>query len=147
MLRRAWQSTKDEGRGQVVTISGEAGIGKSVLIDGLRVEVRAEGLPRITMRCSPYHTNSALHPIIEHFKRLAGWQTEDSVEARLAKLEAALELYDQPVGETVSLLALLLSLPLPEDRYPPLALTPQQQRQQTQDTIIGDVPSAVEIVK
>ena len=77
LLRRAWQSTKDEGRGQVVAISGEAGIGKSVLIDGLKAEVRAEGLPRVTLRCSPYHTGSALYPVIEHFKRLADWQPED----------------------------------------------------------------------
>ncbi len=137
LLRRAWQGTKDEGGGQVVAISGEAGIGKSVLVESLRAEVRAEGLPRIAMRCSPYHINSALHPVIEHFKRLAGWQPEDSVEARLAKLEAALEPYGQPVGETVPLLASLLSLPLPEDRYPPLALTPQQQKRQTQDAIVA----------
>jgi class 3 adenylate cyclase len=70
LLRRAWQSTKDEGRGQVVLISGEAGIGKSALVDGLRAEVRSEGLPRIAFRCSPYHTNSALYPVIEHVKRL-----------------------------------------------------------------------------
>ena len=89
------------------------------------------------MRCSPYHTNSALYPVIEHYKRLARWQPEDSVEARLAKLEAALETYNQPVGETVPLLASLLSLPLPEDRYPPLALAPQEQKQWTQDAIIA----------
>lgn len=137
LLRRAWQSVKDEGRGQVVTISGEAGIGKSVLIDGLGAEVRAEGLPRLTMRCSPYHANSALYPVIEYYKRLARWRPEDGVDQRLAKLEAALEAFSQPVGETVPLLAALLSLPLPEDRYPPLDLIPQQQKQWTQDAIIA----------
>jgi class 3 adenylate cyclase/predicted ATPase len=137
LLRRAWQSTMEERRGQIVTISGEAGIGKSVLVDGLRAEVRTEGLAVITFRCSPYHTGSALYPLIEHFKRLAGWQSEDDVEARVNKLESALESYDQPLGETVPLLSSLLSLPLSEDRYPPLALTPQQQKQQTQDAIIA----------
>jgi hypothetical protein len=52
LLRRAWQSSRDEGRGQIVLISGEAGIGKSVLVDGLRAEVRSEGL-QIALRCSP----------------------------------------------------------------------------------------------
>ena len=137
LLRRAWQSTKEEGRGQVVTLSGEAGIGKSVLIDGLRAEVRAEGLPQLTMRCSPYHTNSALYPVIEHFKHLARWQLEDDVASRLDKLEIMLGRYSQPLGETVPLIASLLSLTIPEDRYPPLELTPQQQKQQTQDAIIG----------
>ena len=144
LLRRAWQSTKEEGRGQVVTISGEAGIGKSVLIDGLRAEVRAEGLPRITFRCSPYHTGSALYPVIEHIKLLAGWQPEDGVEARLAKLEAALEIFDQPLGETVPLLAALFSLALPEDRYPTLAVTPPQQKQQTQNAIIAMILETAE---
>lgn len=144
LLRRAWQSTNEEGRGQVVTISGEAGIGKSVLIDGLRVEVRREGRGQMTIRCSPYHTSSALYPVVEYFKRLFGWQTEDSAGARLAKLEAALDSYAQPLGETVPLLAMLLSLALPEDRYPPLALTPQQQKRQTQDTIIAITQEAAE---
>ena len=137
LLRRGWQSTKDEGRGQVVLISGEAGIGKSVLVDGLRAEVRAEGLPRIAFRCSPYHTNSALYPVIEHLKRLLRWQPEDPVAARVAKLEAMLGSFDQPLAEGVPLLASLLSLPLPEGRYPPLALSPPQQKQQTQDAIIA----------
>jgi class 3 adenylate cyclase/predicted ATPase len=137
LLRRAWQSTKQDGRGQIVTVSGEAGIGKSVLIDGLRAEIRTEGMPATTFRCSPYHSGSALYPVIEFLKRLATWQPHDSGEARLAKLESALSKFDQPIGETVPLLAALLSLPLPEDRYLPLKLSSQQQKQQTQDAIIA----------
>ncbi len=137
LLRRAWQSTKDEGRGQVVLISGEAGIGKSVLVDGLRAEVRAEGLPRIAFRCSPYHTNSALYPVIEHVRRLLRWQPEDAAETRLAALEAMLGSFSQPLAEVVPLFASLLSLALPEGRYPALALSPQQQKQQTQDALIA----------
>ena len=137
LLRRAWQSTKVEGRGQAVTISGEAGIGKSVLIDGLKAAVRAEGLPRITLRCSPYHGGSALFPVIEHFKQQAGWRPEDDAGSRLAKLEAMLADSSQSLAETVPLIAALLSLPLPPDRYPPLALAPQQLKQQTQDAIVA----------
>src|SRR5262249_19472430 len=61
LLRRRWEQSK-VGLGQVVFISGEAGIGKSALVEGLRAQVRAEGLPRVAFRCSPYHTNSALFP-------------------------------------------------------------------------------------
>ena len=137
LLRRAWQSTKDEGRGQVVLISGEAGIGKSVLVDGLRAEVRREGRPRIAFRCSPYHTNSTLYPVIEHLKLLLRWQREDGAETRLMALEAMLGSSSQPLAEVVPLFASLLSLALPEGRYPPQALSPQQQKQQTQDALIA----------
>ena len=128
LLRRAWQSVKDEERGQVVTVSGEAGIGKSVLIDGLRAAVRAEGKMQLVLRSSPYHTNSALYPVIEYFKRLARWQPKDNGETRLGKLETLLESYEQPVSETVPLIAEMLNLALPEDRYPPHDLTPKQQK-------------------
>jgi transcriptional regulator with AAA-type ATPase domain len=55
LLRRRWDQSK-AGLGQIVLISGEAGIGKSTLVQGLRAQVRAEGLPCIAFRCSPYHT-------------------------------------------------------------------------------------------
>ena len=137
LLRRAWQSTKNEGRGQVVTINGEAGIGKSVLLEGLKAEILAENSPQLTMRCSPYHTNSALYPVIKHFKRLAQWQAEDSNETRLDKLETMLKRYEQPLEESVPLMASLLSLALPDGQYPILELTPLEQKQQTQDMIVG----------
>jgi class 3 adenylate cyclase/predicted ATPase len=139
LLRRAWASTREEGRGQVVTVSGEAGIGKSVLIDSLKAEARDEGLQRITFRCSPYHASSALYPMIGHFKQLAKWQPDDSDQAKLAKLEAALEIYDQPLAEAIPLIASLLSLQLPVDRYPPTEMTPQQQKQLTQDALITNL--------
>ena len=69
LLRRRWEQSK-AGLGQVVFISGEAGIGKSALVEGLRAQVRAEGLPRMAFRCSPYHTNSALYPVITHIEHL-----------------------------------------------------------------------------
>jgi class 3 adenylate cyclase/predicted ATPase len=136
LLRRAWQQTREEGHGQIVFISGEPGIGKSALVDTLRREVRGEGLTRITFRCSPYHMNSALYPVVEHWKRLAGWQPEDDSAARLAKLENALALYRLPRGEAVPLLASLLSLPL-GDSYPRLDLTPEQLKEQTADAIVA----------
>ena len=136
LLRRAWQQTKEEGHGQVVFISGEPGIGKSALVDTLRREARAEGLTRITFRCSPYHINSALYPMVEHWKRLAGWQPEDDGATRLAKLESSLAPYRLPREEAVPLFALLLSLPL-GDGYPKLNLTPEQLKEQTGDAIVA----------
>jgi class 3 adenylate cyclase len=77
LLRRRWEQSK-AGHGQVVLLSGEAGIGKSALVEALRAQVRAEGLPRITVRCSPYHTNSTLYPVITHLEHLLQFAPDDS---------------------------------------------------------------------
>ena len=68
MVRR-WEQSK-AGQGQVVLISGEAGIGKSALVETLRAYVRREGLTRVALRGSPYHTNSALYPVIAHVQQV-----------------------------------------------------------------------------
>ena len=137
LLRRAWQSTKDEGRGRIVVISGEPGIGKTTLINTLRTLARAEGMTRMTFRCSAYHTNSALYPVIEHIRKIAGWQIEDTPELRLSKIESMLEGYNLTHGDAILLLAALLSLTVPEDRYAPLKLTPQQLKQRTEDLLVA----------
>jgi len=77
LLLRRWEQSK-EGFGQVVLINGEAGIGKSALADVVREHVASEGYTRATYRCSPYHTNSALYPVIMHMQRLWGWGSDDS---------------------------------------------------------------------
>ncbi len=136
LLRRRWEQSK-AGLGQVVFVSGEAGIGKSALVERLRSQVRAEGLPRLAFRCSPYHTNSALYPVISHLERLLQFEPDDPPATRLAKLEAGLRLYRLPLAEVVPLFAGLLSVPLPAEHYAPLTLTPQQQKQQTLDTLVA----------
>jgi predicted ATPase/class 3 adenylate cyclase len=136
LLRRRWEQSK-AGLGQVVFISGEAGIGKSALVEGLRAQVRAAGMPRIAFRCSPYHSNSALYPVITHIEHLLQFESGDSPATRLAKLEAGLRPYRLPLAEVVPLLAGLLSVPLPEERYATLTLTSQQQKQQTLDTLVA----------
>jgi class 3 adenylate cyclase len=136
LLRRRWEQSK-VGLGQVVFVSGEAGIGKSTLVEALRAQVRAEGMPRIAFRCSPYHTNSALYPVITHLEHLLQLAPDDPPATRLAKLEAGLQPYDLPLAEVVPLLAGLLSVPLPAERYAALTLTPQQQKQQTLDALVA----------
>jgi class 3 adenylate cyclase/predicted ATPase len=136
LLRRRWEQSK-AGLGQVVFISGEAGIGKSALVEGLRAQVRAEGLPRIAYRCSPYHTTSALYPIMTHIEHLLQFAPDDPPAIKLSKLEAGLHPYGLPLAEVVPLLAGLLSIPLPAERYAPLMLTPQHQKQQTLDALLA----------
>lgn len=136
LLLRSWQQSKD-GHGQAVFISGEPGIGKSTLVETVSAQVKQEGYTRISHSCSPYHTNSALYPVVEHIKRLLRWQPEDTAEEKLLKLEEALRSYNQPLPEMVPLLATFMSLPIPEERYPSLGLAPQQQKQHTLDTLVA----------
>jgi class 3 adenylate cyclase/predicted ATPase len=135
LLRQRWaQST--EGLGQVVVISGEAGIGKSRLVRVLTEQVVDEITPRLTLRCSPYHTNSAFYPIIEHLRRLLQWQRDTPPEATLTALEQVLQTTGLPLAEVVPLVAALLAVPLPA-RYPPLILSPQRQKQKTQEALMS----------
>src|SRR5207249_8980967 len=131
LLRERWAQVKD-GLGQVVLLSGEAGIGKSRLVQVLQDHVAAEPQAWLTpCQCSPYHQNTALYPMIELLERVAlRFEREESPEQRLRKLEGFLVQYGLPLPETVPLLAVLLSLPLPAD-YPPLTMSPEQQKPRT----------------
>jgi hypothetical protein len=136
LLLRAWEGSS-RGRGQVVLIQGEAGVGKSRLVEGLREGAGKDHI-WVAIRCSPFHTASAFHPIIEHLKRVFGWQPEDTAPQHLEKLEAGLAGFRTlPLSESVRLLADLMSVPLPEDRYPRLPMTAQQQRDATLDAIVA----------
>ena len=113
---RAWDGSC-RGRGQVVLIQGEAGVGKSRLVEGLR-EATGKDHIWVAIRCSPFHTASAFYPIIEHLKHVFGWQREDTAPQHLAKLEAGLGGFRAlPLSESVRLFADLMTVPLPEDRY------------------------------
>src|SRR6185436_5568861 len=100
LLQRRWMQAKD-GAGQVVLLSGEAGIGKSRLVQSLKEQVIAEGATRIEFRCSPYHQNSAFYPIIEHLQRLLQLQREDTPDVKLTKLQQALAAYRFPQTDTL----------------------------------------------
>ena len=90
LLLRRWEQSK-AGLGQVVLLSGEAGIGKTALVEVLRAHVAREGYTRIGFRGSPYHTHSALYPVIEHLRRVLRLDRQDSPETTLDKLERALQ--------------------------------------------------------
>jgi hypothetical protein len=68
LLRERWAQVQD-GLGQVVVLSGEAGIGKSRLIQVLRDQVAGTAATHIECRCSPHYQHSALYPVITHLER------------------------------------------------------------------------------
>ena len=135
LLLERWEHAK-EGLGQVVVLSGEAGIGKSRLVRAVQERLVGEPYTRLECRCSPYTQQSALYPVIDLGRRLLQWQRDEPPDVTLGKLEAALAPYDVSLPEVVPLLASLLSLPL-SDRYTPLQLTPQRQKQKTLETILA----------
>ena len=136
VLRERWAQVKD-GRGQVVLLSGEAGIGKSRLVQVLQDHVAAEPQAWLTpCQCSPYHQHTALYPLIDLLERVAlRFDREESPQQKVGKLEGFLVQYGLPLAEAVPLLAALLSLPLPAD-YAPLAESSEQQKQRTLQTFL-----------
>lgn len=128
MLER-WALAKS-GQGQMVIVSGEAGIGKSRITRAVIDEVTKDDHTRITYQCSPYHADSAFYPVIQQMFFAAGIFPPDSPDTRLDKLEALLG--TDP--EMLKLVAPLLGLD-GTARYGALDLTPAQQRAQTMQAL------------
>ena len=136
LLLRRWSKAKS-GEGQVVLLSGEAGIGKSRLTAALLEHLAAEPHTRLRYFCSPQHTDSAFYPIISQIERAAGLAHDDTPQAKLDKLDSLLAESLAP-REDVALLAEMLSLPN-DGRYPTLELAPNQRRQRTLEALITQI--------
>ena len=136
LLLRRWARAK-AGDGQVVLLSGEAGIGKSRLTAALLERLAGEPHTRMRYFCSPQYTDSALHPIIGHMARAAGLAREDDTKTKLDKLDALLAM-SATSREDTALLAEMLSLPN-DGRYPARDLAPRQRRQKTMEALIGQI--------
>src|SRR5262249_24757223 len=132
------QRLAGSGEGQIVLISGGPGIGKSRLAAALAKHVAGESHTRLHYQCSPYLTNSALHPFIAQLERAAAFKADDTSEQRLDKLEAVLAMGASQVRAAATLFAALLSIPFGE-RYAPLALTSTQQRRRTLSALLDQI--------
>jgi class 3 adenylate cyclase len=133
LLLRRWVRAK-AGDGQVVLVSGEPGIGKSRLTAALAERLQAEPHIRLRHFCSPYHQDSALYPFIDQLGRAAGFGRDDTVAAKLEKLEALLA-RAAPPDEDVALLADLMSLPASERHLLP-DLSPQRKKDRTLEALL-----------
>ncbi len=136
LLRQHWFKATD-GEGQVVLLSGEAGIGKSRLATAF-VELLA-GAQNIRLRyfCSPQHTDSALYPIIGQMGRAAELARNDTLEAKLDRLDVLLK-QTSTSAQDAALIVEMLSL-RNDGRYPAVELTPQQRRERTLDALLSQM--------
>jgi class 3 adenylate cyclase len=130
-----WEQVQ-EGRGRVIVLHGEAGIGKSRLVQAMRASLNEDGYIRLECRCSPYNQNTAWYPVIDLWHRILKWHDAETAQARLQKLETTLSKLTLPLAETLPLMANLLALPHDKSRFPPWRLSPQQQRERTFEIIV-----------
>jgi predicted ATPase len=137
LLQRRWQQA-NAGEGCVVLVSGEPGIGKSRLAQVVFDQIAGDPHTRLRFFCSPHHQDSALYPTITQLERAAGFRRNDTAEQKLDKLEAVLSQATDGLGEAAPLLATPLSLPA-GDRYPPLNLTTQKQKEKTLQALVDQV--------
>ena len=136
LLMRRWSKAKT-GEGQVVLLSGEAGIGKSRPTAALLERFASGPHTRLRYFCSPQHTDSAFYPIIGQMERAAGLAHDDTPKAKLDKLDALLA-QTSTSKQAAALFAEMLSLPN-AGRYPALDLAPQQRRQKTLEALTSQL--------
>jgi class 3 adenylate cyclase/tetratricopeptide (TPR) repeat protein len=127
MLLERWELVKG-GQGQAVFVSGEAGIGKSRLVDALAERLHENQHELIRVQCSPYHATSAFYPIIERLSRFAGFSPSDDPTMRAEKFNTMLRRYGENPSDVGSIYAELLSLDV-GDEFKSLDLSAQQRKE------------------
>jgi class 3 adenylate cyclase/predicted ATPase len=132
LLLRRWSKAKT-GEGQVVLLSGEAGIGKSRLTAALLQRIAAEPHTRLRYFCSPQRTDSALYPVISQMERAAGLAHDDTARVKLDKLDAVLA-QTSTSKQDAALFTEMVSLPN-DGRHVVLELSPQERRQKTLEAL------------
>ena len=137
LVMERWERAKG-GEGQVVLLTGEPGIGKSRLLRALREELDADAYLPLSQYCSPFHQTSALHPVIDLLERAAQFARDDAPSEKLSKLEALLAQATADVNAAAPVMAALLAIPI-GDRYPPLSISPQRQKERTLEILLDQL--------
>jgi class 3 adenylate cyclase/predicted ATPase len=133
-LHHAWR-TGIEGGWSSVLVLGEAGIGKSRLLEELVAQTATTEREVLRLQCSPYHAATALLPFVDWIRWRAGIDVGSDERVARERLEALVEGFGFELEATIPLLAPLLSLPLGE-AYDPPRLSLKLQRRRTIELVI-----------
>jgi class 3 adenylate cyclase/ABC-type lipoprotein export system ATPase subunit len=128
-LYDAWQRAT-EGDGHVVLLAGEAGMGKSRLLEALAERVRGEPHRLLRCQCSPYHRNSVLFPLKTLLRHRLDISRDLSSQENMDRIRRALERVGRQSRSSALLLAELLEIPV-EDTLSPIEMTPNQRKNET----------------
>jgi class 3 adenylate cyclase/tetratricopeptide (TPR) repeat protein len=130
ILLDRWEDVED-GRGQVVLVSGEAGMGKSRLIEALHDELSDKQHLWLDIQGSPYTSGSAFQPLIDLFSAGLSFGKVESPEEATELLVRGLEPIPGLRGESViPYILALLSMP-PSEKYPLPQTSADEQRERT----------------
>jgi hypothetical protein len=124
LLLDRWEQAR-AGEGQVVLVSGEAGIGKTRLVEEFSTRLAGEPHLWIESGASPLEQNTPFYAATEML-RDARWSSVDRSDL-FVELERALRLAGLKISEALPLIAEMLDLPIPKS-YPPLLMAPEQKR-------------------
>jgi predicted ATPase len=143
LLMSRWERALD-GEGQVALVIGEAGIGKSRLVQRFREQIAGTPHTWVEAAAGAFSQNTPFYAVTEMLRELLAWRGDESAEGHLTQLETSLALAGLKPAEVLLLIAPLLNLSIPT-RYPPLSLSPEQQRRRLLATLVEWVLGAARV--
>jgi class 3 adenylate cyclase/tetratricopeptide (TPR) repeat protein len=124
-----------EGNGYIVLLSGEAGVGKSRLVQATRVRAVEDNFRCVVGRSASVHQSSPMLPVVDLMEGMIGFDADADAAQRLLRIEQFVDELEIPRDDAVQLLASLLSTPL-NDAHAPLTIGPQMQRSRTSELLV-----------